>query len=282
MIKCKLILPVLAAVAMAGCVTTEQMPDGTTKIRFSDEAVSSLTSMMPAGVVTGVANGTGGSGLDLVPTRNPARSGQYLYFNGQYDYECAAALLYSAKSGQSMDAETSSKCRQRYFSRQQELKMAGKPYDRAAPAYDAYNPPEAYWATLTGRTTSQLAAMEQFSTRFTGMPRIDRAGNISIIVGFLGVAKGQHTALVTTPERTPVAINDAGFEAQMRSKAARLNARGSEMTSCDAVLAYHSAVDKGRRPAGVRASDYARYEVRFTVASMGCQDSLYQLKAASR
>lgn len=42
MTKCKLILPLLAAAAMAGCVTTEQMPDGTTKIRFSDEAVSSL------------------------------------------------------------------------------------------------------------------------------------------------------------------------------------------------------------------------------------------------
>jgi len=42
MTKCTLILPILAAVAMAGCVTTEKMPDGTTKIRFSDEAANSL------------------------------------------------------------------------------------------------------------------------------------------------------------------------------------------------------------------------------------------------
>lgn len=67
MTKYKLILLLLATAGMAGCVTTEQMPDGTTKIRFSDEAVNSLTSMMPNALVTGVAGGAGGGRSTLSP-----------------------------------------------------------------------------------------------------------------------------------------------------------------------------------------------------------------------
>ncbi|NIF27691.1 hypothetical protein F3J44_15075 [Pantoea sp. Tr-811] len=281
MTKFKLILPMLATVAMAGCVTTERMPDGTTKIRFSDETTSSLASLVPTSVATGMAGG-GGSGLDLMPTRSPLNSGQFLYFAGQYDYECAAALLYSAKSSQPMDTQTSNTCRDRYFSRQQALKMAGKPYNRAAPAYDAANPPQAYWAQMTGQTISQLAGTGQFATRFTGLPRVGSDGQITMVVGFLGAGRGQDVALATTPMRTPVVINDAGFEAQMRSKAARLNTKVGDMSTCDAVLAYNGAVDKGRKPANVSARDYSRYEVRFTVASMGCKNSLYEFKSASQ
>ncbi|MFK0093877.1 hypothetical protein [Pseudomonas sp. NPDC090592] len=282
MTKCRLILPVLAAAAMAGCVTTEQMPDGTTKIRFSDEAVSSLTSMMPSGLVTGVAGGAGSGGLDLIPTKSQTGSGLYLYFNGRYDFACASALLYSAKSGQDLDSNTNASCRDGYFQRQAELRLAGNPYDRAAPTYDARNPPDAYWARLKGQTIGQLAATQQFTTRFTAIPRVDSNGNITITPGFMGEGSGRHVALVTTPHRIPVVMDDAGFAAQMRSKASKLNTRSGEWTTCDAVLAYSSTVDRGRRPASIAASEYLQYEVQFTVASMSCRDGMRSYKSVSQ
>ncbi|HGM5584233.1 TPA: hypothetical protein ACKP2Y_000532 [Pseudomonas putida] len=282
MTKCKFILPVLAAVAMAGCVTTEQMPDGTTKIRFSDETVSSLTSMMPNGLVTGVAGGAGSGGLDLIPTKSPVGNGQYLYFNGQYDYTCASALLYSAKSGKELDRDVNEECRDRYFQRQLALKLAGKPYDRAAPAYDADNPPDAYWARLKGRTLARLAATQQFATRFGGLPRVDRNGNITISVGFMGVGSGQHVALTTTPQRIPVVMEDAGFAAQMRTQSAKQNTEVGDWTTCDAVLAYNSVADRGARPANIAPGDYMQYVVRFTVSSLSCKDALHGYKSASR
>lgn len=282
MTKCKLILPMLAAAAMAGCVTTEQMPDGTTKIRFSDEAVSSLTSMMPTGLVTGVANGSGAGGLDLMPTKSLAGRGQYLYFNGRYDYACASALLYSAKSGKELDSDTNEACRDRYFQRQSELKRAGNPYDRAAPAYDAMNPPDAYWAKLKAQTMGQLATTEQFAARFTAIPKIDRSGNITVTAGFMGQGGGGHVALVTAPHRIPVVMEDSGFAAQMRAKAKQLDTQLGDWTTCDAVLAYSSATDRGRRPANIAASDYLQYEVKFTVASMSCRDGMHSYKSVAQ
>lgn len=280
MIKCKLILPMLAAVAMAGCVTTEQMPDGTTKIRFSDEAVSSLTSMMPTGVVNGMAGGTGIGGLDLIPTMNHD-TGEFLYLDGRFDYECTAALLYSAKSGAPLNATINNTCRQQYLIRQQENKMAGKPYDHAAPAFSGGSADQAYWASLSGRLISQLAAQNQFKTRFASIPRYDNTGKLFITVGFLGRGKGDGYSLVTNPQRTPVAFSDPAAEAQVRSRASRLKTDLGESTRCDVVLATKRALDKGPKPAGINASDYARYEVQFTVASMSCKNKLYELKGSS-
>ncbi|MBF7144950.1 MULTISPECIES: hypothetical protein [Pseudomonas] len=45
MIKLRLLLPLLATMTLAGCMTTERMPDGTTKIRISDDAAKSLASL---------------------------------------------------------------------------------------------------------------------------------------------------------------------------------------------------------------------------------------------
>ncbi|NIE78108.1 hypothetical protein F3J45_27145 [Pantoea sp. Ap-967] len=282
MTKIKLILPMLAAAAMAGCVTTERMPDGTTKVRFSDEAVSSLTSIMPSGLVTGAANGSSGGGLNLLPTKSQAGSGLYLYFDGRYDFNCASALLYSAKSGKELDKNTNDSCRDRYFLRQSELKLAGNAYDRAAPSYDVRNPPDAYWSKLKAQTVGQLASTQQFAARFTAMPRLDSQGNITMTAGFMGEGGGQHVALVTTPHRIPVVMEDAGFAAQVRSNAAKRNSEFGNWTTCDAVLVYSSTVDRGRRPANIIASEYLQYEVRFTVSSMSCKDGMHSYKSVSQ
>lgn len=282
MTKSKLILPMLAAAAMAGCVTTEQMPDGTTKIRFSDEAVSSLTSMMPDALVTGVAGGAGRGSVNLIPTTSPLGTGELLYLNGQFDLECASALLYSAKSGRPMDKQISDSCRSSYFLRQSQLRMAGKPYDRGAPAFDPSNPPEAYWAKVVGRTVSQLAAAEQFTARFAGYPRVEKGGQITISVRLPGETHGMHASLGTTPARTPVVLDDGQFEREVRQRATRTSGQVADIIACDAVLAYNSTVDNGPRPASIATSAYTRYQVLFTVASMGCKDGTRQFRTASR
>lgn len=282
MTKYKLILLLLATAAMAGCVTTEQMPDGTTKIRFSDEAVSSLTSMMPNALVTGVAGGAGGEAVNLIPTISPLGTGEPLYLNGRFELQCASALLYSAKSGRPLDAQISNRCRSSYFLRQEQLRMAGKSYDRGAPAYDPSNPPNEYWSKVVSRTVNQLAAKDKFIARFAGYPRIESGGGITISVRLLGESQGTYAALATTPARTPVVLDDAGFELGMRQRAARVGNQVVDAIACDAVLAYSKTVDKGPRPSSIDASSYTRYEVLFTVASMGCKDSTRQFKTASR
>lgn len=98
-----------------------------------------------------------------------------------------------------MDAQISNKCRSSYFLRQEQLRMAGKPYDRGAPAYDPSNPPNEYWAKVVGRTVSQLAAADKFTARFAGYPRIESSGGITIAVRLLGESQGAHVALATTP-----------------------------------------------------------------------------------
>lgn len=271
-------------VSLSGCLTTQEMPDGSTRIRVSDETSTSLASLMPSGVlpmVSGNSNSGVSGGMDLNPSLSTLGTGEWMYLNGRFDYECMSALLFSAKSGQQMDAETSDTCRDRYFLRQQQLKRAGKAYDRGAPAYDPANPPTAYWKTVSAQTISQLAGMSQFKTRFEGLPRFDKAGQLSVKVGFLGAAKGQDTRLVTVPDRTPVVIADAGFESGMRSRSAQMKTDVGEMSACSAVLSVVNAVDKGRRPARIPSSEYSRYEVQFQVASMGCKNSVHEFKSAT-
>lgn len=285
MTKCKLILPILGIAALVGCVTTEQMPNGTTKIRFSDQTVSSLTSMMPDALVKGVAGGSGGSGgegLNLVPSVSPLGTGELLYLNGQFDLECASALLYSAKSGRPMETRINNSCMSNYYVRQSQLRMAGKPFDREAPAYDSPTLQEGYWAKVVSRTVSQLAATNQFTTRFVGHPRVERDGQITMSVRLPGETQGVHVALATTPARTPVLLDDGQFELQVRQRAARTSGLIADSIACDAVLAYSKTVDRGPRPSGIATSAYSRYEVLFTVASMGCRDATRQFKTASR
>ncbi|MFJ4452707.1 hypothetical protein ACIP1G_02270 [Pseudomonas sp. NPDC089392] len=114
------------------------------------------------------------------------------------------------------------------------------------------------------------------------MPRVDGSGNISINVRFLGVGLGQPVALATTPARTPVTMDDATFAFGMRNRAAQDKTEVGQSIVCDGVLAYSKALDKGRRPANIPTSEYSRYEVRFTVASLGCHDSTRRFQAASR
>ncbi|MGJ3438582.1 hypothetical protein AAZU54_01130 [Pseudomonas sp. Je.1.5.c] len=278
----KSLLPIMAAMAMTGCMTAERMPDGTTKIRFSDEAANSLASLIPNGVVPGRAHGVSASGLDLNYTMNPLNNGTYLYLNGQFEYDCAAAMLYSAKSGQPLEVSMSNNCRSSYLMQQEKLRMAGKPYDRGAPAYDPANPPHAYWAKVVARTKAQLAAANQFNVRFAGYPRLGRNGKITIRVQFMGAASGEYASLVTIPERTEVVLDDPQLEVALRNQSKEVNTVITQVISCDAVLDYNKAVDKGPRPAAISPGEYSRYEVRFVVNKMGCKDHQRQFYTVNR
>lgn len=270
MTSCRYLLPMLAAVALAGCVTTEQMPDGRTKIRFSDDTVSSLTSMMPSAMVDGAAGGAGNKGeLDLIATL-VSRSGEFLYLGGRFDFECTAALFYSAKSGKPLDTTINDSCRVRYLARQQDLKADGKPYDRAAPVFDVDNPQRGYWDSLTDRVIGQLAAQKQFKTRVGVVPRYDKSGVPFVTIGFLGQGKREDYALKTTPAPAPVVFSDPAYGAQVRANAIRRNTDLGESLKCEALLEPQSAVDLGRKPPNVNTDDFSRYVVPMKITSMSC------------
>lgn len=283
MTKLMIIFPMLAAAAMSGCMTTEEMPDGTTKIRFSDEAVKSMTSMMPKELIDGLAGAGGGDDLDLIPVRNRPASNELTYLGARFDYPCTAALMYSAQSGKPLDGKMSDVCRQRYLIRQHEYKQAGLPHDRSAPDFDAYNSNQAYWASLTRKIIDQLAKKQRFNTRFTGIPRAESNGRLSIAVGFVSEGKNsQNYGLGVRPSRTDVVFSDPDFEKQMRSKMAQMKTAVGDATMCEVVLSPRGAVDNGPKPASVYASDYTRYEALFNLVSMSCRNALYQFKGAAR
>ncbi|MBF8660097.1 hypothetical protein [Pseudomonas putida] len=267
---CRFLLPMLTTMALAGCVTTEQMPDGRTKIRFSDDTVSSLTSMMPAAMATGIAGGAGSEGgLDLIATL-PSSSGEFLYLGGRFDAECTAALFYSAKSGKPLANKIDRSCRIRYLARQQDLKAIGKPYDRAAPVGELEGSHHPYWDSLTRRVIGQLAAQKQFKTRVGVIPRYDKAGTPFVTLGFLGQGKSEDYALRTTPAPAPVVFSDPAYGAQMRATAVRRQTDLGESIKCEAWLEPQGAVDLGRKPPSVNTSDFARYVVPMKITSMGC------------
>jgi len=275
------LLPILAGLALVGCVTTERMPDGKTRIRFSDDTANSLASLMPTGAVSALsASATGGNGeLNLIATKNPLRNADELYFNGQYGFECAAGLLYSAKSGQPLDADISETCRHSYVHRQTQLKLEGRPHDRRATEYDPSKPLKAYWAEVTGRTISQLSMIQQFPTSIGKMGTIGRDGTITITMGFHGNYGEPRSTLTTTPVRIPVVIDDAAFEQSIRNEAARLESDSVGFLACDAVLAYDKAIDRGPRHGGDHSP---RYVVNFTVPSIHCRNPSKYRSTASR
>ncbi|PYB88925.1 hypothetical protein Q9323_02895 [Pseudomonas fulva] len=268
MTLCRFLLPMLAAMALTGCVTTEQMPDGRTKVRFSDDTVSSLTSMMPSAMANGIA-GSAGSELDLIATL-PSSSGEYLYLGGRFDAECTAALFYSAKSGKPLATKIDDSCRIRYLARQQDLKAIGKPYDRAAPVGELDGPHHPYWDSLTRRVIGQLAAQKQFKTRVGVIPRYDKAGTPFVTLGFLGQGKSEDYALRATPAPAPVVFSDPADGVQMRATAVRRQTDLGESIKCEALLEPQAAVDLRRKPPSVNTSDFTRYVVPMKITSMSC------------
>ncbi|MNN30140.1 hypothetical protein D3C76_994360 [compost metagenome] len=274
MIKLKPLLPIMAALTMAGCMTAERMPDGKTRIRFSDETANSLASLIPAGVVPGSAAASGGE-LDLMPKKSPAGSGLYLYFNGRYDFACASALLYSAKSGRPLDESANVVCRDRYYQRQLALKQAGNPYDRAAPPYNAHNPNNEYWEKLKGQTLGQLRTTQRFATRLSAITRIERDGNHTISLGFAGDGDGVHVALVPQPIRIPVLMENADEQAKLRMLAANATTQIGEWVTCNVLLDYDRTLDRGPRPRHITSQEYRQYEVLFNVASVSCKRGIH-------
>jgi hypothetical protein len=251
---------------MTGCVTTERMPDGKTRIRFSDDTANSLASLMPAAVVPGNFAAASGGELDLLAKKSAAGGGVYLYFNGRYDFTCASALLYSAKSGRPLSESDNVGCRDRYYQRQLALKQAGQPYDRAAPAYDAYNPNNEYWEKLKGQTLGQLATTQQFATRTSTSTQLERDGTYTITLKFAGNGGGVHVALVPQPFRVPVVMENAVEQAKLRN-----GIPIDDWVTCNALLDYDRTVDRGQRPRHIAPDAYRQYEVRFNVASVSCK-----------
>lgn len=264
----------LASTALTGCLTTTKMHDGSTRIGLDTQQIFSGTPLESLGMPVANNPAASGSGvLDLVPTLSPLNGRQFLYLGGKHNLSCAAAMLYSAKSDTPLEQSVDASCRDSYLNRQQQLKRAGRDYDRNAPSAGDTLQAQAYWNSLRSATTARLGSMNQIRTRFTAMPQFNNDGAMSIRVRFLGGEPGQYAALHSVPVQTPVYLADKAFEAQQQLDRIRTNSKSASFVTCDATLNIDRAVDNGPRPRSAAASEYTRFVVQYYVDSMGCRDA---------
>jgi hypothetical protein len=248
------------------------MPDGSTKVRITNRPVTA-----PQSADTAVYGGEVGDGseVSLIPKVSPLGTGELLYLDGRFDYECMSGLLYAAKSNVALPEALNRNCRDRYFSRQSQLRRAGKSFDSHAPAFDPGSSAagESYWSSLVTSVVTTLRNASTFAIRFEKIPTIDAKGEISVRVAFVGERLGAPIRLRSIPERVPVSIEDAKFASAMKANSAAARTDLGEMVSCSAALKFVRTADRGVRPATVPASEFSRYEVQFQVEKIGCSDS---------
>lgn len=276
------LLTVVCATVLSGCLTTTKMPDGSTQVRFSDDTAKSIVSAVPAGLRPSLSGSAATAGstngnLDLIAVANPL-SGDMMYLNGRFSFECTAALLYSAKSGAPLGKNIDDSCRITDLIDQSRRRRSGLPYDHSAPAMtDPESVQLAYWASIRQQTIAQLAPMRQFHTRIGGFPRVSKTGPITMKLGFLGEVTGTYAVMYTVPRLTPLVIPDKSYERRLRASDG--GGGVGEATACDAILTFDKAVDKG--PPAQPDGKYSRYEVLFTVASLACQSAFGPFSVAA-
>ena len=272
----KLFAFLLGLTALSACVTTQQtMPDGSTKVHITNKLRSTETQSILGEHAGGVGE------VSLVPKVSPLGAGQFLFLNGQFDYECMSGLLYAAKSNVRLPDDLNRNCRNRYFARQSQLRRARAPgYDKHVPEAGSNSTQrEAYWASLAAQVIGGLKEAGTFAIRFGTLPTINpKGGAISVRIGFVGEPLGALITLRSIPERVVVAIDDAAFANSMRANSVAGKTDIGEMVSCSAKLNFVRTADLGVRPAGVSAREFSRYQVQFKVVQIGCSDSTKHYK----
>ena len=256
-----------ASALLGGCITTQTMPDGSTKVRITNDpsviASSPLGRLLPGSTETsqGVVGADGV--VSLIPTKHPLPDRGMLYLNGQFTYTCMTELMYAAKSGANRLRERPDEgCRQEYLIRQGELKRAGKPYDTSAPAFGSNTATEAaYWQSLVERNIAALRGANRFAIRFANIANVSKTGAISVRPGFGEAQTNDYVKMLPVPVEVPVVLDDAAFAYRLRSTGF------SDGIACDATWEFLRTVDHNT------GYNYGRFEVQFKTVQMGCREA---------
>jgi len=259
-----------ASALLGGCITTQKMPDGSTKVRITNapsvtgSGSGPLGGLLPGATETsqglvGVDGVVGADGVvSLIPKTNPLPNGPLMYLNGQFAYSCMSELLYAAKSGANRLRErVDSICRTRYLVRQSELKRAGKPYDTSAPRATSAEA-AAYWQSLVERNIAALRGANRFAVRVKQIAHINKTtGMLSVRPGLAGRVDGDPVNMVTVPADVPVVADDAELVNHLKT-------RGGGFIICGAIWEFLRIVDHNTGNAG------GRFEMQFKAAQMEC------------
>lgn len=255
---------------LAGCVTTETLPDGSTKVRITNNP-NAATGAVSSNITPGANNITDANGVvSLIPVDSPNKPrGDYpLYIGGRFTYECMIELLYAAKSGNSVQKTRNESCRQEYLIRQKELKQAGKPYDSKAPIFGV-NPTAdaAYWQLLVDETLTILRGAKQFQIRFAKMIKVSNTGQLTVRPSVGDDVNNNYVVLRTVPANVPVILDNTAFSNKISNNLNYRKTGFGEWISCTATIDFMNTIDHQT------GYNYGRYEVQFHTSQMGCKEA---------
>jgi len=266
------LLVAVTSALLGGCITTQTMPDGSTKVRITANPAGifgrSQEQPLPGTTETS-QNLIGEDGVvSLIPTNHPLPGGEMLYLNGQFTYACMTELMYAAKSGASRLRERpDNACRQDYLIRQNELRRAGKPHDTAAPAFGSNTAAEAaYWQSLVERNIAILRGANRFSLRFGKIAIISKTGEISVKPAFAEAINNDYVRMLSVPADVPVVLDDPEFARRISSDPDNRRTGVGDWIACDATWEFLRTVDHNT------GYNYGRFEVQFKTVQMGCRE----------
>lgn len=262
-----------AALVLAGCVTTQTMPDGSTKVRITNKPTSNAESTqgngLPGSAVSGgITDGNGVVSLIPVDSPNKPRGAYPVFLGGRFTYECMTELLYAAKNGTEVHKQRGADCRQEYLIRQKELKRAGKPYDTKAPVF-GLNPASdnAYWQALVDETLTTLRGAKQFQIRFAKIAKISPSGQITVRPSFGNDSTNNYVMLRTVPADVPVLLDDVTFANKISTNPDNRKNGFGDWITCTGAVNFLGTVDHKT------GNNYGRYEVQFNAVQMGCKEA---------
>ncbi|ARR15277.1 hypothetical protein [Xanthomonas citri] len=263
-------------------VSTQEQADGSRRVRIDvggalRKALGGRDSQQVAAPGQSALGPQFGAGvISLVPVRTPLGP---RYLDSRFDYACAVRLLYSAKTGQAMDAQSRDDCRNHYLLDQAKLKQAGRPYDRAAPAFhttENVGQQTRYWESLADSTIAALRSAEKFGTEFQSFAYVDPSTGRLNITPMLPTDGASDASITLLPKQLPISLDDPAAEARLKTEAVPDGGRFRQagQVRCTLSLEHHQSRDNGpwkAERATVRHSEYVRYEVQMTVAATGCR-----------
>ncbi|EKN4699705.1 hypothetical protein JE939_002877 [Yersinia ruckeri] len=167
------------ALLLSACVTSQKQPDGSTKVRITNnpEVVAEtpvgkyLSSVFGSG--DNVAASKAVADNSLTSEDLPNQKGNERYLNRKLTYGCLSYMLFTAKSdSHNINAEMNDKCRSRYNSDQHSLKLAGLPYDEKVELMSGEysNKNTVYWDDLSHNVITTLKNNNDFTLSYSIQP----------------------------------------------------------------------------------------------------------------
>ena len=242
--------------AITGCMTTQTMPDGSTRVSINAPEMGQLgLNKSTQSVVDGDGN------VSLVPTAQGANN-EPLYLAGQFNYTCAKYLVYRAQSNSVPKSLADDSCRIDYYARQEWLKRQGKSHDQSAIGLVTRpNDQKIHWGLKRDSVLNEISKATAVSFQFKGLATVGKDGKISIKPAF-GADSAQDDFRLQLPASVPAIIENPADARKVADNLASRRTSIGEPLVCTGVARFVKAEDTSQQ--------YGRYLAVYDVTSMGC------------